>query len=719
MMIPTGILALLLLLTNAACAEGEREIVVSPDGSAAFRTIAGALASLPADRTPVVIVLRPGLYAEKVFIRRSHVTIVGEDRATTRIVYPELRETWRAAHGGSDWGAGVVNIDTGVMDVTLANLTVRNNHGSLYGSTGHQFAVRGMGTRIMLLHCTIASDGGDALSLWNKQDGMYYHRDCRFEGGVDFVCPRGWCYITGSTFFSHSTSAAIWHDGDADPRQKLVITRSFFDGIAGFPLGRNHRDGQIYLVDCRFSANMADRPIYHPPGSATSWAWGARHYYAGCSRTGGNYDWFADNLHTAPGSPRPDRITAAWAFDGRWDPEASMPSGSRFAFLRTPEPASPGLRIEVRNPSEAARGPEPVVVSWREVLDLLPGAAQGALQVRDERGEPVRHQLDDLNLDGTPDELVFMAGLSAREVRVFALNAAAPLANVVEPFRTDAQIWKRIEGVLQGVDDDNLPGDRRDRTAYRFDGVGWESDSVAYRLYLDGRNAVDVQGKRRPGLYWKWIGSSGVDYQLDADWGTDVLHVGAALGVGGIAFWSGDSVLKPLTVERQRTRVVARGPVRAVVRVDYTGWAVGEERADVVSLFTIYAGERVTEHRVTVQGTPAPLVTGIVRHDSTTLTWLAEQGLLFTSGHQSRQGDTLLLAVQVDPRRVERRTEDAANHLLILRPDGSQPVRMLITALWQGETRGRWPAEDLPRRLPAAGRRMTEPLQIRIRHHDR
>ncbi len=291
---------------------------------------------------PLLIVIRNGLYKEKVCIRRSHLTLVGENRDSTRIVYPVLREEWNREHDGSDWGAGVVNIDTGVTDVTLANLTVYNNHGSLYGThRKHQFAVRGAGTRIILLYCNIISDGGDALSLWDRVDGMYYHAFCNFEGWVDYVCPRGWCYITQSHFFGHNIpSASIWHDGSHDRNQKFVITNSFFDGVSGFPLGRNHLDGQTFLIQCRFSANMADRPFYRPPSSPHPWTWGDRHYYYGCHRDGGDYAWFRDNLDSAEGSPRPEDITARWAFDGRWDPEASLTPILPFASYPVPRNGS-------------------------------------------------------------------------------------------------------------------------------------------------------------------------------------------------------------------------------------------------------------------------------------------------------------------------------------------------------------------------------------------
>jgi hypothetical protein len=211
----------------------------------------------------------------------------------------------------------------------------------------HQFAIRGAGTRIRLLNCSVVSDGGDALSLWNRETGMYYHSDCAFEGWVDYVCPRGWCYITHSTFFGHNRpSASIWHDGSKDKEQKFVIRESQFDGVPGFPLGRNHHDGAIYLINCRFTKNMADRPFYRPPSSPREWQWGARHYFFNCHRDGGDFLWFRDNLTTAENSPQESDIDAKWTFGGRWDPEADMPSVLPFTFLPNPKRNATGVSPE-------------------------------------------------------------------------------------------------------------------------------------------------------------------------------------------------------------------------------------------------------------------------------------------------------------------------------------------------------------------------------------
>jgi len=302
-------------------------IVVARDGSGDVTTVQEALDRLPpGDHGPRLVLVRPGVYREKLFIRTSRLSILGENRETTRIEFAELRRLWREGHP-DDWGAATVNIADGVTDLTIANLTVRNNYGALHSDHDHQFAIRaGAGvTRVIILDATVASDGGDTLSLWNTDSGMYYHANSTFEGWVDYVCPRGWCYITDSRFVSHSPTASIWHDGSLHEDAKFVIRRSTFDGDAGFALGRNNRDGQFYLLDCRFAGTMANRPIYLP-SPRESYRWGERYYFFNDHRDGVDFPWFADNLTAAPGTPHPRDITARWTFAGRWDPEAALPA---------------------------------------------------------------------------------------------------------------------------------------------------------------------------------------------------------------------------------------------------------------------------------------------------------------------------------------------------------------------------------------------------------
>ena len=313
------------------------DLVVAQDGSGDHATVQAALdaLSVAASRTRVVLV-RKGVYREKLSITKSRVAIVGEDREKTRIEYAELRREWRKTNP-DDWGAAVVNIGDEVTDLVLANLTIRNDYGSRNGDHDHQFAIRsgGNSTRIVLLHANILADGGDTVSLWNAFAGMTYHASCTFEGWVDFVCPRGSSYVTNSRFIGHSLTAAIWHDGSKDRDHRFVVRSSRFDGDPGFPLGRNNRDGHFYLLDCAFSGAMADQPITQP-SPPESYSWEPRAFFHGGRGDDGAFSWFADNLRNADYSPSPAEITPEWTFCGQWDPEGTMPAVLPFAAVPRP-----------------------------------------------------------------------------------------------------------------------------------------------------------------------------------------------------------------------------------------------------------------------------------------------------------------------------------------------------------------------------------------------
>ncbi len=258
------------------------DIIVAKDGSGNFTTIQEAINAIPSlYEKQFIIFIENGIYNEKIFIEKSGIALIGEDKDSTIIIYSELRKNWLATYP-NDYGSAVINIKNSISDLIFISLTIHNNYGSLFGDNDHQFAIRGGEgvTRIIIDNCNIIADGGDTVSLWNTQDGMYYHNNCYFEGYVDYVCPRGYCFIDNSRFYGHNLTASIWHDGSGNKDHKFVIRNSRFDGVPGFPLGRYHRDAQFFLLDCTFSNNMADKEIFfalsNPPRILQ---WGERRSY--------------------------------------------------------------------------------------------------------------------------------------------------------------------------------------------------------------------------------------------------------------------------------------------------------------------------------------------------------------------------------------------------------------------------------------------------------
>ena len=303
------------------------DAVVHPGGS-----IQDAISKAPAaPAEPFRILVKKGTYNQKVIIDRPNIVLVGEDRDSTLLVLAEKHSDVPkyARYNGRPTGNGVIVLQEGADDCVISGLTVYNNYGTtVEPTTTHQMAIFGRGTRTIIINCNVWADGNDALSLWSKVQGggMYYHADLDLRcKGVDFLCPRGWCFATRCKFFGDG-HALIWHDGRGDKSQKLVITDSDFDSDTPSPLGRYHHDSQFFLMNCRLSDRVLDEDIRYAYTDKVldPCPWGKRVYYLNCSREGGHSGWLADNFDTSEQSPLYHEVNARWTFDDRWDPEARI-----------------------------------------------------------------------------------------------------------------------------------------------------------------------------------------------------------------------------------------------------------------------------------------------------------------------------------------------------------------------------------------------------------
>ena len=350
---------LLLLLLVTGVIGGSNSFAYAPtvrvaqDGSGDFRTIQAALNSLPAHAAQQrVVLIQNGTYPEQVFIDgKDHITLLGQSEKGVIMTNSLARDAYRCAGNLDDWGVATLNLRNS-PDITLEKLTVINSYGfqatapvtidcpadasgkKTISKTGHQMALRTMPgtTRLIVKNCTFRALGGDTVSPWDVEAGMYYFKDCTMEGGVDFYCPRGWGYAENCRFICHNMEAAIWHDGSAHKDSKTVLKNCTFEGDDNFKLGRFHREAQFFLVDCKFPKNMADADIYWAKSGPGAKQWGRRVYYANCHRQGGDYAWMRDNLATAENAPTPKNINAGWTFGGLWNPAHDRFTGPKLVL---------------------------------------------------------------------------------------------------------------------------------------------------------------------------------------------------------------------------------------------------------------------------------------------------------------------------------------------------------------------------------------------------
>lgn len=306
--------------------------VVDASGKGDSKTIQGALNMAAARDGQITIKVRKGIYREKIYVEKANLTIEGEDSSNTIIMASIARDEWRCQIK-DDWGVATVNV--GASDLTLKNLTIVNNYGFEHledrnvicandsgvvkkiARNGHQMALRvtNNATRLRALRCHFKSFGGDTVSPWEVNNGMWYFKDCIMDGAVDLYCPRGWAWAENCLFIVYSGTAAIWHDGSVNQDSKTVLKNCRFNGYDQFLLGRYHKDAQFYLIDCHFPANMKDRAIYNVPGNTLKW--GHRVFYIDCTKDGAAYAWYQNNL---PKDIHKEMIDPAWVFGTKWDP---------------------------------------------------------------------------------------------------------------------------------------------------------------------------------------------------------------------------------------------------------------------------------------------------------------------------------------------------------------------------------------------------------------
>lgn len=304
------------------------DIIVAQDGSGNFQSVQAAVDSLPKANTErTIIFIKRGTYHEHLRIERSFVTLLGEDRGLTRLVW-EINDPRKDPNANADRkGIASFNLHN-ASDVVIDNLTI-DNPADLGGKPIVVFST-GTGTRIVIQNADVTGLGGDTLSLWTR--GMYYHRNIHVTGTYHFVGPRGTCYMSDSLIECLApVTNALFNEGIEDERQKFVLQRCSIVSKVPFGLGSNFRDAAWYFIDCQFPDTLkpdgkifiAQSNVNKPQPVSAMFKWATdRVYFANAK--GPDYPWLKDNLEKSEAKGASE-ITAAWTFSGQWDPESTVP----------------------------------------------------------------------------------------------------------------------------------------------------------------------------------------------------------------------------------------------------------------------------------------------------------------------------------------------------------------------------------------------------------
>ena len=240
------------------------------------------------------------------------------------------------------------------------------------------------------------------------------------------------------------------------------------------------------------------------------------------------------------------------------------------------------ITVTIENKSDLELMAQPVVIDLTEgSLPRITSAIvhlSGLQASPSEQQEEVPCQLDDLDGDQRLDELCFLTDLKPREKQTFTVS----LNTMKAPRSYEPQVYAEMLLKNKDIKEENkqnlyissltVENGTNPYWQLHHHGPAFENKLVAYRIYFDHRQTVDIYGKYHQGLELRDTQFYPDSLQKASGYGDDVLWVGSTLGLGTLRGWNGQEPVMLEDVARRTLRILAKGPLRTIIEVVDEGW---------------------------------------------------------------------------------------------------------------------------------------------------
>ncbi len=346
------------------------------------------------------------------------------------------------------------------------------------------------------------------------------------------------------------------------------------------------------------------------------------------------------------------------------------------------------VTVEIQNPKQGGKG--------EQVIAIPVSPEYSGWKLKNASSEWVKSS-------DSQDVLLAAVSVTPGSTQQLTLVPAETLSEQREQDRAHAVLSVRTNGQWEGkayqadgfsfqeVSSFTSPSQLTDHSYYlRYEGPGWESDRMGYRLYLDWRNAIDVFVKTNDEVVLPKVGQDGYDsYHVLSAWGGDALKVGKSLGVGALGRQIDTGVLHFQHVDDTHYTLISNTQLRAEFEVKYLGWAIDDAQTDAVDVTTRYridAFDPTTHIQVNLSEPKDKVVAGLVAHEGMEVLNITEGewGVVATWGEQSilAEGDVLGLALFYRIAQVRDVIRGEYDHLVAFNPSSSFDYKIL--AVWPG-----------------------------------
>ena len=332
-------------------------------------------------------------------------------------------------------------------------------------------------------------------------------------------------------------------------------------------------------------------------------------------------------------------------------------------------PTQTALTVTAVNKLKLARTNETIELTLK---DLAPLAEKdlSKLHVRDSSGKELVAQSVDTDYDDyhKPDLLIFQTDFAPGQTKTFTITAGAKREYTKDDFRAYGRFVRE-----------------------RFDDFAWENDRIAHRTYGKAlitwkgepltSSAIDIWSKRTSKIVvsdWYMVDN----YHADHGEGVDAYSAGPTRGCGASGIWANDQLYIPRNFVD--SRVLANGPIRVMFELIYSSFDLNGDLVSQVLRVSLDGGSQLnrfdTFYRRESGSGPLAIAVGLKKVKEAQKEFNAEHGRLTIWEPMEKNFGMQGLAVIVNPRDVDKVTEDKLNHLVVLNPT----MNTLPVSYWAG-----------------------------------
>jgi hypothetical protein len=351
------------------------------------------------------------------------------------------------------------------------------------------------------------------------------------------------------------------------------------------------------------------------------------------------------------------------------------------------------VTVMLKNPSSVEQSNAPIVIS-AAMLAQKTGIKVCSVAVYNS-GKLIPSQLDDLNRDGKPDELAFLVTIPANHQQRYTLKVATDSSLFTKfPDETHAQMFRKSKDgkkLIPTIEESSPTGNLYQ--ALQHHGPAFESNRMAFRIYFDKKQTVDLYGKRHHQLELAQDNWYPTDEQIAKGFGDDILWVKETAGCGTLKGWNGTKAMDITPVTNRTARVIAEGPIRAIIEMESEGWQYEGKNIDLKQRYILYADHRDVEVQVN-QNDTTTLCAGVQTFFDHSVIMPPLRGVVAIWGtglqypktdNQRAMPQTVGLAVSVPYSIVQKSTRDDDNLLLVVK---GQSFTYHFAAAWSQEIGG-------------------------------